>query len=187
MNILNRIKSWVKSRKEHRRSRKIFRQQMKQMSAVAVVHETLNKFRQAGLLYIDLKRNNITISAALANFYIGNPTDWQNFLEHLRQWAVFQYSVSEYVRLYNKTILDAAAEARAKQNSDSEDVSRAKFEAAERFDSSEVSQKTKMPDFQFIVLGAADGEPLVVARFVDGRYITAPVPEELLNENRYEQ
>lgn len=176
MNIFN----WFKKRKETNRKRKEQNAQYRQMQAIAVVFETLNKFKQSGLLYVDFKHGNVTISNTLAQFYVGDEAVWQNFLHNVHQWAVYQYSVSEYVRLYHKAQADAEAKAYAHNHAiTSEERAAVRMKAAETFDDEQVQKQAPVPDLQFIVLGASDGRPIVIAKRVNGEYITAPVPEEL--------
>lgn len=176
LNIFN----WFKKRKEHKRKRKEQNSQYRQMQAIAVVFETLNKFKQSGLLYVDFKLGNVTISNTLAQFYVDDEAVWQNFLHNVHQWAVYQYSVNEYVRLYHKATADAEAKAYAHNHAiTSEERAAVRMKAAETFDDDQVRKQASVPDLQFIVLGASDGRPLVVAKLINGKYETASVPDEL--------
>lgn len=180
MNLYNKVKTFLSERKERKNRTRDNEQQMQLLKQVAVLHETFNKFKEAGLIYVDVKHKNVTISNVLASFYIDNEEDWQNFLHNVHGWVVYQYSISEYVRLFHKAKADA--EARAYENNHA--ISQAermqvKMQAAETFDIDQQRERTVIPDLQFIVLGASDGKPIIVARLINGVYDTSSVPEEL--------
>ena len=157
------------------------------LEAVAVVFEALDRFRKGNLLYVDFKRNAVTISAPLAQLFIYEDKDWQNFLHNLHLWAVCQYNINEYTRNYNKLMADAEAEAYHNKNMQRAEADRqpltdaerrlARMRAAASFDSSKADHRSTLPNLQFVVIGAIDGEPLAVARLKDGVYETLPVPD----------
>lgn len=180
MNLYVKIKSWFATKKERRAKRKSDRAQMMLLKKTAVVFETLNKFKDAGLIYLDFKHKNVTISNVVASMFIYNESDWQNFLHNVHSWVVYQYSISEYVRLFHKTKADAEATAYEKNHAISHNErQRVRIEAAETFDIDQVRERTIIPDLNFIVIGASDGKPIVVARLIDGVYETAPVPDSM--------
>lgn len=158
-----------------------------ELSRLCIVFETLNKFKQAGLLYFDFVHHNVTIAQALAEFYIYSDEEWQRFLHQLHLWAAYQHSINEYTRLYNKSRADgeAAAYREKNQGRDPKDYlpltdaerSLARLRASQRFDADRAaSPVVPLPDVHFYVLGIADGKPIVVARLIDGKYETAAVP-----------
>lgn len=179
MNLIHCFNQWLTARRERRQRRKQFNEQLRTMRALTVVFETLNKFKQAGLLYVDFKRQNVTISNVLASFYIYDDAAWRNFLSNVHRWVVYQYSVNDYVRRYTKMQADAEAKAKAESTLyDEDDKQATRMDAAARFDEESVQSST-IPDLQFIVLGAANGRPIVVARLINGEYVTDAVPDEL--------
>ena len=165
------VKHRADARREHRRA-------MQTIAQVALVHETFNSFRRAGLLFIDFKRQVVTIAQLVASQYIYDPEEWQTFLSNLHLWAVTQYQIAEYTRLYTQAQADAEAKA-YKQNKNLTPSERklAKMEAAARFDEEHADKNIQCPDLQFVVLGMADGQPMLVARMRDKTYETLPVPD----------
>lgn len=159
-----------------------------QLQALAVVFEALDRFKRGNLLYVDFKRRSVTISAALAELFIYDDQEWQNFLHNLHLWTICQYNISDYTRNYTKAMANAEAEAFRSKNQQTPDANRqpltdaerklARMRAAARFDDEQRDRRSTIPDLQFVVIGAADGEPLVVARLLDGRYETLPVPDQ---------
>lgn len=151
---------------------------MRNLQAVAVVFETLNKFRNASLLYVDFKRNVVSIAQVLAEQFIYDDKTWQKFLGDIHLWAVYQFSVAEYTKKFNE--IKANAEARAyKENPNLTDADRAlaKMRAVSQMDSEYGGKPVQLPNLQFVVLGVADGAPIVVAKLINGRYETASVPD----------
>lgn len=160
----------------------------RQLEALAAVFEALDRFRKGNLLYVDFKRKSVTIAAALAELFIYDDQEWQNFLHNLHLWTICQYNISDYKRNYTRAMADAEAEAFRNKNEQTPDADReplteaerklARMRAAATFDQEQRDRRTTMPDLQFVVIGAFDGEPLVVARLLDGRYETLPVSNE---------
>lgn len=159
-----------------------------ELAKLCIVFETLNKFKQAGLLYFDFAHHNVTIAQVLAEFYIYNDEEWQRFLHQLHLWAAYQHSINEYTRLYSKARADGEAEAYRQKNQGRDtkdclpltDAERqlARLRASQRFDADlAASPVVPLPDVHFYVLGIADGKPIVVARLINGKYETAAVPE----------
>lgn len=148
------------------------------LQSVALVFETLNKFRNASMLYVDFKRNTVTIAQVLAEQFIYNDKDWQRFLGDVHLWAVYQFSVAEYTKKFN----EAKANAEAKAYKDKPDLSEAdralaKMRAVAQLDAEYGGKQMDLPNIQFVVLGIADGAPIVVAKLINGRYETASVPD----------
>ena len=181
--------SWnpFKSIIERRRKRKEERAMMHTLEGLAVIFETLNAWRRAGLLYVDFKRNTVTIAQILAEYFLYEDKSWQKFLGDIHRWAVYEFSVMEYTRQFNKVKADAEAAAYAEKNrgnelkSDLTDAERkiARMRAVSEFDATYQHDSTNtLPDLQFVVLGIADGSPIIVARQIDGRYEMAAVPDK---------
>lgn len=182
---MNFIKRFFEQRRKKRQAVQV-KHTLEQLS---LIHETFGMYRKSGLLYVDFKRNTVTIAQILAEYFIYNDDDWQRFLKQLYHWAVYEYSVNEYTRLFNKAKADAEAEANkakraeAAEKNDTElsltEAERqiAKMRAASKFDSEYGGRPVAVPDLQFIVLGIADGKPLCVAQLVNGKFETAVVEE----------
>lgn len=162
---------------------------MHTLQETALLFETLNKFKSAGLLYFDFRHNIVTIAQALAEHFIYDDDDWQRFLRQCHLWAAYQYSINEYTKMYNKVQADAEAAAYAeKQAPVTEGSARgltpderraARMAAVAKLDAETASHRAlPIPDLQFLVLGAADGKPICVARQIDGVFHTAVVPDE---------
>ena len=167
------------SRKTKAKKSKSAQFDIESLTQLASVFEILDKFRKSNLLHIDFKRNTVTISSVLSQFFIYDDSTWQNFLRQLHLWATFEYSVSAYRRAYTKAMADAEAQAFNETGEmldyDARKVKR--MEAAERFDPEK--EVEKCPDLQFVVLGATDdNKPLLVARYLNGRYVSASVPSQ---------
>lgn len=146
---------------------------------IAIIFETLDKFRKADLLHIDFNRHIVTISSILSQHYLYDQEVWQRFLHQLHLWAVYEFSVVAYRHAYTKVLADAEAAAFRKQGTPLDyDAKRiARMEAAEGFDAQK--EVEKCPDIQFVVIGATrDNQPLLVARYIDGEYRTLSVPEQ---------
>ena len=88
---------------------------MRTLQETALLFETLNKFKSAGLLYFDFRHNIVTIAQALAEHFIYDDEDWQRFLRQCHLWAAYQYSINEYTKMYNKVQADAEAAAYAEK------------------------------------------------------------------------
>ena len=166
---------------------------MRTLQETALLFETLNKFKSAGLLYFDFRHNIVTIAQALAEHFIYDDEDWQRFLRQCHLWAAYQYSINEYTKMYNKVQADAEAAAYAEkqasqpqnlktskpQNLTLEERRAARMAAVAKLDAETASHRAlPIPDLQFLVLGAADGKPICVARQIDGIFHTAVVPDE---------
>lgn len=145
---------------------------------IAVIFETLDKFRKGGLIHIDMKRKTVTISSVLSNFFLYDDEQWQNFLHQCHLWATYEFSVEAYRRAFSKTLADAEAKAN-KENGVALDYDQrrvVRMQAAEAFDADK--EVEKCPDLNFVVIGATeDNKPLLVARYLDGRYKTLSVHE----------
>lgn len=167
--------SRVNVRAQKRRENK---EMMRNLQAVAVVFETLNKFRNASMLYVDFKRNTVTIAQALAEQFIYDDRTWQKFLGDVHLWAVYQFSVAEYTKKFNEAKANAEAKA-YKANPDLTEADRAlaKMKAVAQMDMEYGGKQMQLPNLQFVVLGVADGAPIVVAKLINGRYETASVPD----------
>lgn len=163
----------VKTRAEHSKQNRIT---MHTLQELAVVHETLNKFRNAGLLYVDFKHNNVTISQDLASQFLFNDADWQKFLNQIHMWAVFQLSVSEYTRMFRECQADAEAKA-YKENPDITEGERrlARMQAVSKFDAEHGGKHMNVPDMNFYVLSSQDNTPIIVAKRINGRFESAAV------------
>lgn len=161
---------------------KLSEQQLEQLS---LVFETLDRFRKGNLLYIDFKRKAVTISVTLAELFIYDDDEWQKFLHNIHLWAVCQWNISEYTRSYTKAMADAEASVykEKKEQTTVADRKLARMQAAVDFDRDKVKNGTTLPDLHFYVLGLLDGEPICVARLLDGRYETIPIPDELKSED----
>lgn len=182
------LKSRIKRSREHR-------ELMHTLQQTAILFETLAKFKSAGLIYYDFRQNIVTIAQVLAEQFLYSDKEWQNFLQQCHLWASYQYSVSEYTRIYSKVQADAEAEAyRAKNEQRPESMRQplteaerrlARMRGVSRYDSEHPHTPITPPEIQFVILGAADGKPLAVARQLDGRFETATVPddEEEADEN----
>lgn len=178
-NPFTSIRDYFRSVKHRADARRDNRRLTKSLEQVALVHETLNSFRRAGLIYIDFKRQIVTVAQIVASQYIYEPEAWQTFLSNLHLWAVTQYQISEYSRLYTQAQADAEAKA-FKQNKHITLAERkvVKMEAAARFDDEQAERNIQCPDLQFVVLGMTDGLPMLVARMRNGTYETLPVPAQ---------
>lgn len=173
--------SWNPFKKiaDRRRRKKEADRLMRSLQELSVVFETLNKFRQARLLYVDFKRNTVTIAQSLAEFYIYDEEAWQNFLRQLNLWATYEYSVMEYTKQFSKVKADAEAAAFREKGSALDDGEKhiARMRAVAAYDAEQGGRSVALPEIQFVVLGAADGEPICVARLINGRFETAVVPD----------
>lgn len=176
MKIFKPIKDFctrVQKRAEQNRSSK---EMLHTLEELAVVHETLNKFRSAGLLYVDFKHNNVTISISLAEQFLFDDVYWQRFLNQVYGWAVFQYGVSEYSRMFRECKANAEALAyKANPNLTESEKTLAKMQAVAKFDAEHGGKHMTVPDLQFYVIGL-DNDPVIVARLINGRFETASVP-----------
>lgn len=180
MNIFKRIEAFFRQVNANVENRRKNRRMFNDLQRVAVVHETLNKFRSAGLLYVDYKHKNVTIAQSLAEYFIYSEAEWQNFLKQLHQWAVFQFSVNEYTRLFREVQANAEHEA-YKANPDIDESGRrlARLKAVSKFDHEHGGKiMTDIPDMQFYVIGIEGGEPLLVSRLINGKYETATIGDE---------
>lgn len=175
------LKSRIKRQREKR-------DMMHTLQQTAILFETLGKFKSAGLIYYDFRQNIVTIAQVLAEHFIYSDKEWQNFLHQCLLWASYQYSVSEYTRIYTKVQADAEAEAYRVKNEQRPESMRqpltdaerrlARMRAVSRYDSEHPHTPVTPPEIQFVILGAADGKPLAVARQLNGRFETATVPDE---------
>lgn len=197
MSLLSSIRAHITKRKAKRTDSAT----MRTLQETALLFETLNKFKSAGLLYFDFRHNIVTIAQALAEHFIYDDEDWQRFLRQCHLWAAYQYSINEYSKMYNKVQADAEAAAYAAKfekfesskgnpsnsqppqtplSSLTPDERRAaRMAAVAKLDAETASHRAlPIPDLQFLVLGAADGKPICVARQIDGIFHTAVVPDE---------
>lgn len=208
MSLLSSIRAHLTKRKAKRTDAAT----MRTLQETALLFETLNKFKSAGLLYYDFRHNIVTIAQALAEHFIYDDEDWQRFLRQCHLWAAYQYSINEYTKMYNKVQADAEAAAWAEKqkreprgnslgtvaNPDGQQATvpegspegqpapltpderrAARMAAVAKLDAETASHRAlPIPDLQFLVLGAADGKPICVARQIDGIFHTAVVPDE---------
>lgn len=175
-NPFKAIRDYFRSVKRRADAKAENRRAMRNIEQIALVHETFNTFRRGGLLYVDFAHQTVTIAQLLATQFIYDPESWDNFLSNLHLWAITQYQISEYTRLYTKAQADAEAAA-YKRNKNLSPMERkaVKLEAAAAFDAEYGQRNIQCPDLQFVVLGMADGKPMLVARILDGKYETVPV------------
>lgn len=140
----------------------------------------LNTCEKANLLHCDFSHKTVTISSILSQFFIYDDTQWQKFLQQVHLWAMFRFSVNAYNRSFTKAMADAEARA-SKEIGGMLDYNTRRLkrmEAAAAFDPE--TEVEKCPDLQFVVIGAtSDNQPLVVARYINGRYEYAAVPDSL--------
>lgn len=194
MSILSSLRARIARRKAKRTDAAT----MRTLQETALLFETLNKFKSAGLLYFDFRHNIVTIAQALAEHFIYDDDDWQRFLRQCHLWAAYQYNINEYTKLYNKVQADAEAAAFAEKqrtvNSEQlwskttqtvnngltpDERRAARMAAVAKLDAETASHRAlPIPDLQFLVLGAADGKPICVARQIDGIFHTDVVPDE---------
>ena len=166
--------------------------QLKSLSELAIIFETLDKFRKARLIYIDFRTDHmsVTISMFLAQHYLfdEDPSVWSKFLSQCELWATFQYSVNAYNKGKTKFMADYQAQAHL-QNPDMEpeDIAAMKMEAAEIFHRQINENPDVIPSFTFYVLGAtSDASPLLVARRIKdpdtgvNEFRTLPVPDDII-------
>lgn len=193
----------IRAHLARRRDKRTDRATMRTLQETALLFETLNKFKSAGLLYFDFRHNIVTIAQALAEHFIYDDEDWQRFLRQCHLWAAYQYSINEYTKMYNKVQADAEAAAWAEKHQTvnnelradgntltseapshlhtltPEERRAARMAAVAKLDAETASHRAlPIPDLQFLVLGAADGKPICVARQIDGIFHTAVVPDE---------
>lgn len=191
MSILSSIRALLYRRYGgYRRPTRTDTATMRTLQETAMLFETLNKFKSAGLLYFDFRHNIVTIAQALAEHFIYDDEDWQRFLRQCHLWAAYQYSINEYTKMYNKVQADAEAAAYAAKKAEGatapteaaltpDERRAARMAAVAKLDAETASHRAlPIPDLQFIVLGAADGKPICVARQIDGIFHTAVVPDE---------
>lgn len=191
MSLLSSIRAHIARRYGgYRRPTRADSATMRTLQETALLFETLNKFKSAGLLYFDFRHNIVTIAQALAEHFIYDDEDWQRFLRQCHLWAAYQYSINEYTKMYNKVQADAEAAAYAAKQAEGatahteaaltpDERRAARMAAVAKLDAETSSHRAlPIPDLQFLVLGAADGKPICVARQIDGIFHTAVVPDE---------
>lgn len=188
MNLFKSFSTWRavrRERKEKARQASLF---SIEATVVAKQFELFNTFRQAGLLYYDYTRNNVTIALDLARYYLftDNKEVWPQFLAMVERWASMQYSIALYNRGRTKHMADAESKAYRENPNITDSEKRAvRIEASDEYHQSVFDKKIEVPLFQYYVLGVMSGKPILVARRVKDpatgltTFRTEPIPDEL--------
>lgn len=182
---LNPIK-YFRERKQQRQQQLEAEQLKSQMLQLATLIETLDLFERNQLLHRH-QNGTILIANLLAQQYLYDDAQWQQFLHNLAAWGRYHYLQQRYNTLYVQALADAEHQAAIRKGNGTpqalnpDERAEARMQAAVNFDSFYGAGDTiKVPPFIFLVLGAADGHPILRATLdlKTDRYLTTPIGEE---------
>lgn len=160
-----------------RAARRHWRREVREMERVALLFENFDQLAALGAIDIDHESQTVTIAADLAERYLFDRYSWTDFLGKAQAWATFRLQTEAYRRSLTRHKADAEAAAYRRNPRLTADERRAvRVRAAAAFDAASAGLDAVADAVQFVVVGT-DGDPLVVARRVHGRFETGAVPE----------